>query len=177
MSTMPPPSAIPNAQPYPRVDGWLKVTGQAKYAAEFRFPNMAYGVLVQSTIPAGFVVDIDTAAAESLPGVVGVLTHRNMPRLSPPPDDEVGQGKPGEPYAPLQDDAIYWSGQHVAVIMAETLEQARYAASLVRVRYKETPPALDFQAAQAQAKEPELWAGREKLQVRRGDAAGALAKA
>ena len=177
MSTMPPPSAIPNAQPHTRVDGWLKVTGQARYAAEYKFPGLTYGVLVQSTVPKGRIMDIDTAAAGSVPGVVGILTHRNMPRLAPPPDDEVGQGKPGEPYAPLQDDAVHWSGQHIAVVVAGTLEQAQHAASLVRVRYEETPPALDFQAAQAHATEPELWAGREKLQVRRGDAAAALAKA
>ena len=170
MSTMPPPSTIPNAQPHTRVDGWLKVTGQARYAAEYRFPGLTYGVLVQSTLAKGRIADIDTADAAHVPGVVGILTHSNMPRLAPPPDDEIGQGKPGETYVPLQDDAVHWSGQHVAVVVAETLEQAQYAASLVRVRYEEMSPAIDFQAAQAHAAEPELWAGREKLQVRRGDA-------
>ena len=175
MSPTPPPSAIPDAQPHARVDGRLKVTGQAKYAAEFRFPGLAYGVLVQSTVPAGRVADLDTAAAERQAGTLGVLTHRNMPRLSPPPDDEVGLGKPAEPYAPLQDDAVHWSGQHVAVVIADTLEQAQHAASLVRVRYEEAPSVLELTAAPTTA--PEMWAGREKLQVRRGDAPGALAQA
>ena len=166
-------------QPQPRVDGPLKVTGAALYAADHHLPGMTYGVLVQSTIPAGRIAALDTAEAESLPGVRGVLTHRNMPRLAPPPEDLTGRGQPGEPYVPLQDDTIHWNGQHLAVVVADTLEQARYAAARVQVRY--TPPTeparVRLEDGLAQATEPEMWAGREKLQVRRGDAKAALAGA
>ena len=79
------PNSLPTAQGQPRVDGCLKVTGQARYAAEFTLPGLAYGSLVQSTISAGRVLAIDTAAAEAVPGVLGILTQSNMPRLSPPP--------------------------------------------------------------------------------------------
>ncbi len=144
------PTSLPTAQPHPRVDGRLKVTGQARYAAEFKLPGLTYGSLIQSTIPAGRVLEIDTAAAEAVPGVLGVLTQRNMPRLSPPPSDLIGKGQPGESYVPLQDDVIHWNGQHLAVVVAETLEAAKYAASLVTVRYEETTPTLHLSQALSQ---------------------------
>ena len=172
------PTTIPTGQEHPRVDGRLKVTGRARYAAEFPLPGLTHAALVQSTIPAGRLVELDTAAAERAPGVVGILSARNMPRLAPPPDDLVGKGQPGEPYVPLQDDRIHWAGQHLALVVAETSEQARYAAGLVRAKYEEDAhPALRLEDALGQATEPELWAGREKLQTRRGDAPAALAKA
>ncbi len=169
---------VPTAQAHPRVDGFLKVTGRARYAAEFHLPRMAYGALVQSTIPAGRLVALDTAAAERAAGFVGVLSARNMPRLALPPADLLGKGQPGEPYVPLQDDRVLWVGQHLALVVAETLEQAQHAASLVRARYAEDPhPPIRLEDALPNATLPEMWGGREKLQVRRGDAAAALAKA
>ncbi len=172
------PTTIPTGQEHVRVDGRLKVTGQAQYTAEVPLPGLAYAALVQSTIPAGRLVALDTAAAERVPGVVGVLSARNMPRLAPPPADLVGKGQPGEPYVPLQDDRVHWAGQHLALVVAETSEQAREAAALVRARYEEdAQPALRLEDALGDASEPELWAGREKLQVRRGDAPSALLKA
>jgi xanthine dehydrogenase YagR molybdenum-binding subunit len=125
-------------QPRDRVDGRLKVTGTAPYAAEFAVPDLAYGVLVQSTIANGRLRTIDTAAAEAAPGVLTVLTHRNAPRLR-----AVGMfpaGFAGQTPVPLQDDRVYYQGQHIAVVVAETLEQAQYAAALVRAAYEEEPP-------------------------------------
>ncbi|MBE7212901.1 MAG: xanthine dehydrogenase family protein molybdopterin-binding subunit, partial [Gluconacetobacter diazotrophicus] len=172
------PTTIPTGQEHARVDGRLKVTGRAQYAAEIPLPGLVHAALVQSTIPAGRLVALDTAAAERAPGVVGILSARNMPRLALPPDDLLGKGRPGEPYVPLQDDRIQWAGQHLALVVAETSEQARYAAELVRARYEEDPsPALRLEDALGDATEPELWGGREKLQVRRGDAPTALVKA
>lgn len=175
-----PAPALAVGQPLDRADGRAKVTGAARYAAEFRPPGLAYGALVQSTVAAGRVADLDATAAEALPGVLGVLSRRNMPRLSHPPADLLGKGQPGEDYAPLQDDRVHWSGQHLAVVVAETPGAARHAASLVRVRYDEetdvpTPTRLEDAPEDADV-EPELWAGREKLQVRRGgDVTAALA--
>ena len=169
---------VPTAQAHPRVDGFLKVTGRARYAAEYHLPGMAYGALVQSTVPAGRLVALDTAAAERAAGFVGVLSSRNMPRLAPAPADLLGKGQPGEPYVPLQDDRVHWAGQHLALVVAETLEQAQHAASLVRARYEEDPhPPLRFEDAIDHATEPELWGGLEKLHARRGDTAAALARA
>ena len=172
-----PAPAVPTNEAHPRVDGHLKVTGQARYAAEFKLPGMAYATLVQSTIPAGRVVEMHLAEAESVSGVLGVLSARNMPRLSPPPKDLIGGGQPSEDYVPLQDDIVHWSGQHLAVVVAETLEAAQYAAGLVRVEYEATEPQLHLSKALSHATKPALWAGREKLQVSRGNADKALAGA
>jgi len=126
-----------------RVDGRLKVTGGARYAAEFSLPDMAHAVIVNSTISKGRVVDIDTRAAEALPGVLRILTPANAPRL---PVDPAG-GKPSpqdRKLALLQDDKVYYNNQPIALAIAETFEQAMYAASLVRVRYQEEKADLDM---------------------------------
>ena len=167
-------ASVPTDQSHPRIDGRLKVTGAARYAAEFKLPGLAYGALVQSTIPAGRIKAINTVDAQRSPGVLGVLTKDNMPRLAPPPGDLIGNGQPGEPYVPLQDDVVHWSGQHVAVVVAETFEQAGAAASLVRVEYEAAEPQLHLSLALPEATKPALWAGREKLQVSRGNADRAL---
>ena len=111
-------------QPLTRVEGKLKVTGTATYAAEFQRPKLAYGALIQSTIADGRVVNIDLSAAKSAPGVVGILTRENAPRFKPYPDSLTKNGAPGESRVPLQDDNVYWVGQHLGVIVAETFEQA-----------------------------------------------------
>jgi xanthine dehydrogenase YagR molybdenum-binding subunit len=120
--------------PVDRVDGRLKVTGTARYPAEFPLDNLAHAVVVQSTITCGRIKQIDTSAAAAAPGVLAVLTHHNAPRLhASPPSFTVGSAPP----PPLQDDRIYYNGQHIAVIVAETLEQATFAATLVSVDYEE----------------------------------------
>src|ERR1700753_3830075 len=121
-----------------RVDGRLKVTGGAHYAAgAMDFPNMAEGVLVQSTIGAGRIVAIDTSAAEKALGVVLVMTHRNAPPLA---SDKAGPMQPGEVYPLLQDDRILYNGQHIALVVGETFEQATHAATLIHVQYEEEQP-------------------------------------
>jgi xanthine dehydrogenase YagR molybdenum-binding subunit len=125
-------------QPRDRVDGPLKVTGGARYAAEFTIPDLAYAALVMSTIAKGRIREIDTRAAESAPGVLAVLTHRNAPRLHAVVP--VPAGYAGQSLLPLQDDRVYYQGQQIAVVVADTLERAQHAASLVRVEYDEEPP-------------------------------------
>lgn len=117
-------------KPRERVDGRLKVTGQAKYAAEFEVPNLAYCWLVQSTIAKGRVESIDTSEAEHAPGVLAVITAGNMPALPKPTTEHAS------PQRPLLTDEIVFSGQNIAVVVAETLEQAEYAASLVKATYR-----------------------------------------
>lgn len=126
-----------------RVDGRAKVTGKATYIAEFRFPDLAYGYLVQSTIARGTVRDIDTAEAEKQPGVVKILTHKNAPKLANPQADE-DFGEKSRPFFALMTDRVLFSGQPVAVVIADTFEQARYAALLVKVSYNEEKPSTDI---------------------------------
>ncbi|GIU82891.1 MAG: xanthine dehydrogenase family protein molybdopterin-binding subunit [Acidobacteria bacterium] len=108
-----------------RVDGIAKVTGTAKYSAEFQLKNMAYGYIVQSTIAKGQITKIDTSEAEKQPGVLKVYTHLNTPK-----------SKSNDGFVALQSDRIFFNGQPIAFVVAETFEQARYAAQLVKAEYK-----------------------------------------
>jgi xanthine dehydrogenase YagR molybdenum-binding subunit len=172
-----PATSSPIGQPIARVDGRVKVTGAAKYAAEFVRPRLAYAALIQSTIANGRVVKIDLSAAKSAPGVIGILTRDNAPHFRPYPDDLRKPGAPGENRVPLQDAEIYHDGQHLGVVVADSFEQATYAASLVKVTYQSRPPAvtLNDERAQKNATAPEKFAGREELQHKRGDVDSALA--
>ncbi|MBV8601989.1 MAG: xanthine dehydrogenase family protein molybdopterin-binding subunit [Candidatus Eremiobacteraeota bacterium] len=127
--------------PTSRLDGREKVSGEARYAADWPFENPLYGVLVQSSIPSGRIDSFDLAAAESAPGVARIFTHLNAPRLVPMDSPPLGQT-----FLPLQSDRIDYEGQHVALVIAETLEQAQHAARLVRVVYERGPARIDFRA-------------------------------
>ncbi|HSY65032.1 MAG TPA: xanthine dehydrogenase family protein molybdopterin-binding subunit [Terriglobales bacterium] len=126
----------PLGEPLSRVDGKLKVTGSAKYSAEFEIPQLAYAVMVQSTIPSGRIARMDTSAAERIPGVVAVLKPGNALEL-PGAERRVSV---------LQDDLVHYDRQPVAVVVAETLEQAHHAASMVRVEYAKADAKLNFDA-------------------------------
>jgi xanthine dehydrogenase YagR molybdenum-binding subunit len=149
-----------------RVDGRLKVTGRAHYAAEFAVPNLVHAVLVQSTIGAGTITGFDIAAAQSMPGVLTIITPDNAPRLS-----TKGGGAAQAVHAPLlQDRDIHYNGQHVAVVVAETPEQARAAGSLVRVQYRREEPITSMDAVLAQAYPPKNFRnGARSPDSRRGD--------
>src|SRR6266487_1564639 len=174
-----PATSSPIGQPITRIEGRLKVTGGANYAAEFARPKLTYGVLIQSTIANGHVVKIDLSAAKSAPGVIGILTRENAPHFRPYPDDLSRADAPGESRVPLQDEEIHYAGQHLGVVVAESFEQATYAVSLVRVTYQTEPPVvtLDDERVQKNAIFPEKFAGREALQVKRGDVDAGLATA
>ena len=122
--------------PLDRVDGRAKVTGAAKYTAEFEFPRLAYGVMVTSTIASGQIAAMDTAQAERAPGVIAVITPRNGAKL-PGAEKRV---------TILQDNNVYYQNQPIAVVVAETLHQAQHAAQLVKTRYESKPAKLDFEA-------------------------------
>ena len=123
--------------PVSRVDGRAKVTGAAQYAAEHFAPGLLYGVVVSGSIAKGRILDIDTAEALALDGVVEVMSHLNRPkmrRFDLAWKDMTAPG--GSPFKPFYDDRVIYSGQPVALVLAETFEAARRAAALVRVRYQ-----------------------------------------
>ena len=124
-----------------RVDGPAKVTGSARYAAEFHPDGLAYAATHDSTVPAGRIAAIDTGAAERAPGVLLVLTHLNADRLPylAPAERPAVDPVTGEQLRVLQDDEILFSGQPVALVVAMTQAQALHAASLVRVSYCPAP--------------------------------------
>jgi xanthine dehydrogenase YagR molybdenum-binding subunit len=118
-------------QPMPRVDGVLKVTGRTTYAAEHDMPNLAHAVMVTSTVAKGRVKKLDVTAAEHAAGVAAVITHLNAPKL-PYRQQKSALDPAGERLHVLQDDVVRFNGQPMAVVVVETLDQAKYAASLVR---------------------------------------------
>lgn len=166
-------------QPVSRVDGRQKVTGTATYAAEFAVPRMAHGAVVRSTVARGRITSIDSAAAERLPGVLAVLTHRNAPRLAYRPHKGAPDPVVGERLHVLQDDQVTHQGQPIGLVVAETLEQATHAATLVRVAYAQESAATDVGRAQpVDQKIVQTDQGERKPpSSRRGDAEGALAAA
>jgi len=151
-----------------RVDGRLKVTGAARYPSDFTLPEMAYSALVRSTIAAGTIARIDTARAAAAPGVLAVITHDNAGRLHkakwnlayPPPPP------------PLQDAKITYNGQYVAMVVAETRQQAAAAARLVEVTYDRDEPVLSIEDPAARPKSNPYF-----LDMKRGNVKTAMAAA
>jgi xanthine dehydrogenase YagR molybdenum-binding subunit len=127
-----------------RVDGRLKVTGTAPFTAEHKLPRLAYAVMVQSTIPKGKIAAIDTSAATGMRGVRLVLTHRNALKLPKPPPPDPKDQPPPVKLNLFQDDMVNYNGQPIALVVADTLEQAQAAARRIKVRYA---PATGAQAA------------------------------
>ena len=131
-------------QPVSRVDGRQKVTGAATYAAEFDQPGQAYGVIVRSTVANGRIASMDSTAAQRASGVLAVLTHRNAPRLAYRRHKGLPDPATGERLHVLQDDRVNHQGQPIALVIAETLEQANHAATLVRVTYADEAGITDI---------------------------------
>src|SRR5438105_15144562 len=127
-------------QPISRVDGRRKVTGSARYTADIPAPAAAHAAIVHSRIASGRTVSIDTTEAERSPGVLAVLTHQNMPRMKALPWSHLRPQ--GQTYLPLQDDKIHYAGQPVAIVVAETLDQAAYAGTLIKIAYEVNPPVV-----------------------------------
>jgi len=132
--------------PLNRIDGVQKVTGAAKYAYEYPVEGVTYVFPVQSTIAKGRVVSIDASAARALPGVIAMLSHENAPRIAPLDDQDL---------AVFQSDAVAYRGQFVAAVVAETLETARQAASMVAVRYEDQPHDVELRADRSDLYKPE----------------------
>jgi xanthine dehydrogenase YagR molybdenum-binding subunit len=165
-------------KPIDRVDGRLKVTGAATYAAEFPVKNLAYGVPIISTVTKGRIKNIDSRQAEKMPGVIGVMTSENAMMLHFPNGSDPGAGKFGEKdLLPLQSDRVFYGGQHVAVVVAETFEQAEHAAATIKITYDEQVPTIGFEKNKATAYKPASGLGGAETQIKRGDAAAALSAA
>ncbi|MFC5553079.1 xanthine dehydrogenase family protein molybdopterin-binding subunit [Methylobacterium iners] len=155
-----------------RLDGPLKVAGKARFAAEVAVERLTYATLVHSPVARGRITHLDTSAAESAPGVNLVLTYRNMPRIESPAlislSDFSAVGNSALPI--LQDAEIRYNGQVVALVVAETQEQADHAASLLVIGYAPTKPTTRFQDAQAEARTPEsLLVERNHVSVGRAE--------
>lgn len=133
-------SASPSGLGTPRTrgEGKVKVTGKARYAVEHKPDRVLHGVVLQSTIASGRISHIDTAKAERATGVIAVYTHLNSLRINKPTAIADG-GAAQTTYTPIQDDVIIHNGQNIGLVVAETFEQATYAASLVDIHYETTP--------------------------------------
>jgi len=143
-------------QAHIRVDGKKKVMGQARYAGEFTLDGMLYAYVVSSAVARGKVSGIKTAAAERIEGVKGVMTHVNRPSiLSENDDDWRDQIAPlGRPFRPLWNNVIEFSHQPLAVVVADTFEAARCAASLVEIEYERGVHTTDMVAARKDSYHP-----------------------
>lgn len=153
----------------PRVDGPLKTTGTAKYSLDYHFPSLAHAVAVQATVGSGSIRTLDTSAAEKMPGVIAVLHRGNLEgvyRTFPREQD----GAMAETRPPFADDKIYYWGQYVAAVVAETLEQAQAAAQAIKVEYDAATPDVrtDLSAG---------YDGPRESSWKRGDPDAALASA
>ncbi|MGI9045187.1 MAG: xanthine dehydrogenase family protein molybdopterin-binding subunit [Burkholderiales bacterium] len=164
-------------KPISRVDGRAKVTGAAKYAAEYNAPNLAYGYIVSSTIAKGKIKSIDASAALAVTGVLEVFTHDKTKHLAwfdRSYQDDVAP--PGSPFRPLYDDEIQYNMQPIALVVAEDFDIARYAATLVRVEYEGAAFATDLGQQRAKAYvPPKKRNGIPPPSKPRGDADAALA--
>src|SRR5215218_11373427 len=125
-----------------RVDGKAKVTGAAKFSAEFDLPGLTYGVLVASTIAKGSITALDTKEAEKAPGVLAIITHLNSPKVpgydagANPAKGPVG----GKGLQVFNDNIVHFNGQPIALVIADTFERATYAASLIKSQYQKDSP-------------------------------------
>jgi xanthine dehydrogenase YagR molybdenum-binding subunit len=137
----------PMGKPLDRVDGLLKVTGQARYAGEFPETGLLHGSVVSSNIACGRVLTIDSSKALAVPGVVAVIDHTNRPEIaSYDKDYEDADSAEGSPFRPFYNDRVLYSGQPLALVVAETLELARYAGSLVNITYETQPHETSLEA-------------------------------
>lgn len=161
-----------------RLDGPAKVTGAAKFAAEYPLAELAHACIACSPIARGRIVSIDAVHAEAAPGVLAVITHLNAPRMKDPPlfDPRGGSGASGTSANVLNTEEIFWNGQPIAIVVAETLERAEHAASLIETDYEPSGARLSFATEKGEAKPPKNVMG-EDTEVKKGDAEAALAQA
>lgn len=163
--------------PVSRLDGPLKVQGQARFAAEVPLEDMVYAALAYATIPRGRITSLATAAAQAVPGVVAVMTYLNCPRMNAPGVFGSSATAVGPTDLPvMQDDRIHWNGQPVAVVLAETQEQADHAVSLISVAYASEPSSTSFTEAKSAGAKPGLFMG-QPLRDEIGDAEAMLTAA
>ncbi len=126
---------------------------------------MVYAIPVCAPIASGRITSMDTSKAEAMRGVLKVYSHGNMPRLY---KTGPGGGEVGESRLPFEDETIYYSGQYVAMVVAETMDQARAAAAAVKVQYAATKPNVSYDLSDGLT-------GKMNLKNQRGDVEQAFA--
>src|SRR5712671_1644858 len=126
-----------------RVDGRRKVTGGARYAADYPLAELAFAIPVVSTIGKGRVLSLYSSVAETAPGVLAIITRENCPTLYRTSNDFGSWTKMGEARLPFEDDLVHYAGQYLAIVVADTLERAIAAAVMITVRYTEEKPAVE----------------------------------
>lgn len=142
-------------KPISRLEGHLKVTGSAKYAGEYDASDLLYGYVVNSTIAKGKIRSIDTAEIKKLSGVIEVFTHENKPSTAWFDFQYADMdAPPGKVFKPLNDNEIKYNGQPIALVVAETFEMARYAATKIKVIYEKEDFETDLQANIGKARDP-----------------------
>ncbi|MDP9731069.1 UNVERIFIED_ORG: xanthine dehydrogenase YagR molybdenum-binding subunit [Rhizobium sp. SORGH_AS260] len=158
-----------------RIEGPMKVQGRTRFAAEFPYDNISYAALAFSTIARGRISELNVSAAEAAPGVILVMTYRNAPRMKAPSLMMSSPTAAGASNLPvMQNDEIHWNGQPIALVLAETQEQADYAASLVTAKYELLPAVTSFDEAKKSPRQLENLLGQPPF-VEIGDAEAALA--
>ena len=130
--------------PVARVDGTLKVSGGARYAADHPLANIAFGVPVASTVGNATIANIDTSVAQRMPGVLTIIHHGNTDPLFRPAGGLLPSSRAGEVRPPFEDDKVYYYGQYVALVVANTFEQAQDAASKLKVDYDTHPSVVEL---------------------------------
>jgi xanthine dehydrogenase YagR molybdenum-binding subunit len=164
-------------QPVSRIDGPMKVQGKTRFAAEFPYENLSYAALAFSTIARGRITDLDVKTAEAAPGVILVMTYKNAPRMKAPSLMMSSPTAAGASDLPvMQNDEIHWNGQPIALVLAQTQEQADYAASLIKAEYAMLPAVTSFDEAKKTPRQLENVLGQPPV-VEIGDAETALANA
>ena len=158
-----------------RYEGIAKVTGKAKYAAEFSQPfsksDLVYAYIVQSTIPSGTIVSIDRVAADRASGVIAILTPFNAPKLNPGPPQPPARRN----LSLLQNADVYYNGQPVAVVVARSLNEAKAAAAMLRFKYSPKPAQVNFMQNLGDARWPKN-PGKEPAGNHRGDLQAAFSR-
>ena len=152
-----------------RQDARLKVTGAAKYSAEFALPNMAHAVLVTSPVARGTIRSLNLNAARAAIGVIDVFSHFDQPKYGAINPAELGKVGtiPGEFHLPFSGSDIAYNGQAIAIVVADTYERARYAATLVDAEIEAQTPAIGLKDALSTEK-PAKFFGSEDAQYTRG---------
>ncbi|UHS63051.1 xanthine dehydrogenase family protein molybdopterin-binding subunit [Agrobacterium vaccinii] len=164
-------------QPVSRIDGPMKVQGKTRFAAEFPYENLSYAALAFSTIARGRITDLHVKTAEAAPGVILVMTYKNAPRMKAPSLMMSSPTAAGASDLPImQNDEIHWNGQPIALVLAETQEQADYAASLIKAEYAMLPAVTSFDEAKKTPRQLDNLLGQPPI-VEIGDAETALANA
>ncbi|HEY1957634.1 MAG TPA: xanthine dehydrogenase family protein molybdopterin-binding subunit [Polyangiaceae bacterium] len=160
-------------KPIDRVDAIAKVTGRAQFSGDVKLANVAHAVIVSATISKGRAT-VDASRARAAPGVLAVVTSENAPRL---PHASGKANENGRVLQALQDDHVVYDGQPIALVVAESLEAARHAASLLAIRYDREPGRYRIETADAAPYEPAPMHGRPPWDSKRGDADAALRSA